>query len=105
MGTTPAAGGDIDIEHSEDESILRIKSSSNAQAIASALSHAVYDNRKVKMRAIGAGAVNQAVKACAIARGYVAPRGIDLSFKPGFETVDMPDGERISAIVLHIQTS
>jgi stage V sporulation protein S len=53
------------------------------------------------LRAIGAGAVNQAIKACAIARGYVAPRGIDLSIRPGFATVTMRDGD-VSAITLLI---
>lgn len=55
------------------------------------------------MRAIGAGAVNQAVKACAIARGYVAVRGIDLLVRPGFGTVVINDKE-YSTIVLNIMT-
>jgi stage V sporulation protein S len=78
-----------------------VKSSSNPQSLASAISHAVYDSRKVTLRAIGAGAVNQAIKACAIARGYVAPRGIDITVKPGFTTVSMHDGD-VSAITLTI---
>lgn len=78
-----------------------MKSSSNPQSLASAISHAIYDSRKVTLRAIGAGAVNQAIKACAIARGYVAPRGIDLSVRPGFTTVTMRDGD-VSAITLLI---
>ena len=53
------------------------------------------------MRAVGAGAVNQAVKAIAIARGYVAPRGMDLTCVPGFATIKSRDGE-ISAIVFLI---
>lgn len=93
-------------DHADDPngeaSILRVKSSSSPQSVAAALSHAIYDSRPVKLRAIGAGAVNQAVKACAIARGYVAPRGIDLSFKPGFDTLHMDDGEDISAVTFSI---
>jgi stage V sporulation protein S len=50
------------------------------------------------MRAIGASAVNQASKACAIARGFVAPRGIDLSFVIGFDDIKGENGEVISAI-------
>ncbi len=96
---------DFDVIDHGEEALLRVKSASNPQAVASALSHAIYDNRKVRLRAIGAGAVNQAVKACAIARGYVAPRGIDLSFKPGFETIRMPDGEDISAMTFMIIVS
>lgn len=81
-----------------------MKASSNAQALASALSHAVYDSRPVTLRAIGAGAVNQAIKAIAIARGYVAPRGIDLSCRPGFTTVTMTDGD-VSAVTLKVIVS
>lgn len=107
MGTAEdtAPAGDVHVEEHGDESILRIRANSNTQAVASALSHAVYDSRKVKLRAIGAGAVNQAVKSLAIARGYTATRGIDLSFRPGFETVTMPDKEEVSAIVFYVQVS
>lgn len=90
---------------STEESILRVKNSSNPQSVASALSHAIYDNRKVVLRAIGAGSVNQAIKACAIARGFVAPRGIDLSVRPGFDTVTMGDGTEVSAVTLTIVTT
>jgi stage V sporulation protein S len=72
--------------------------------VASAIAHAIYDKKEVKLRAVGAGAVNQAVKAIAIARGYVAPRGMDLSCIPGFTTIESRDGE-ISAIVFAITAS
>jgi stage V sporulation protein SpoVS len=45
----------------------------------------------VTLRGVGAGAVNQMAKACAIARGYVASRGVDLVVRPGFTTVQMRD--------------
>jgi stage V sporulation protein S len=86
------------------EDYLRVSNSSNPQSVASAIAHAVYESRHVKLRAVGAGAVNQAVKAIAIARGYVAPRGLDLTCKPGFTTIDSRDGE-ISAIVFAISAS
>jgi stage V sporulation protein S len=86
------------------EDYLRVSNSSNPQSVASAIAHAVYENHHVKLRAVGAGAVNQAVKAIAIARGYVAPRGLDLTCKPGFTTIDSRDGE-ISAIVFAISAS
>lgn len=93
---------DLVIHGTGDEAILRVKNTSSPQSVASAVSHAVYDNKRVTLRAIGAGAVNQAVKACAIARGFVAPRGIDLSVVPGFDTVRMGDGEELSAITLTV---
>jgi stage V sporulation protein S len=87
-----------------EEPHLRVGAGSNATSVASAIAHAIYENRQVKLRAVGAGAVNQAVKAIAIARGYVAPRGLDLTCKPGFTTIDSRDGE-ISAIVFAISAS
>jgi stage V sporulation protein S len=89
---------------STTEEHLRVSASSNPQSVASAIAHAIYDSRQVKLRAVGAGAVNQAVKAIAIARGYVAPRGHDLTCIPGFTTIESRDGE-ISAIVFVISAS
>jgi stage V sporulation protein S len=86
---------------SAEEPFLRVSASSNPQSVASAIAHAIYDKKEAKLRAVGAGAVNQAVKAIAIARGYVAPRGMDLSCIPGFTTIESRDGE-ISAIVFAI---
>lgn len=93
-----------DIQVSPEEPFLRVSAGSNPQSVASAIAHAIYDNRQVKLRAVGAGAVNQAVKALAIARGYVAPRGLDLTVKPGFTTIESRDGE-ISAIVFAVSAS
>jgi stage V sporulation protein S len=87
-----------------EEPFLRVSASSNPQSVASAIAHAIYDKHEVKLRAVGAGAVNQAVKAIAISRGYVAPRGLDLTCKPGFTTIESRDGE-ISAIVFAISAS
>lgn len=87
-----------------EEPFLRVSASSNPQSVASAIAHAIYDKHEVKLRAVGAGAVNQAVKAIAISRGYVAPRGLDLTCKPGFTTIQSRDGE-ISAIVFAITAS
>lgn len=81
------------------ETVLRVKGSSSATALASAISHGVYDGKQVVLRAIGAGAVNQAVKATAIAQQYVGARGLVLSWRAGFATVQMSDGE-VTAIVL-----
>jgi len=86
-----------------DEAFLRVSASSNPQSVASAIAHAIYDKGEVKLRAVGAGAVNQAVKAMAIASGYVAPRGMRIYNIPGFTTIESRDGE-ISAIVFSIHT-
>jgi stage V sporulation protein S len=85
----------------KEEDVLRVSAGSNPQAVASAIAHAIYEKRTVPVRAVGAGAVNQAVKAIAIARGYTAPRGIDLVCIPGFASIKSHDGD-ISAIVFQV---
>jgi stage V sporulation protein S len=87
-----------------EEQILRVGAGSNPQALASAIAHSIYESRTCKVRAVGAGAVNQAVKAIAIARGYTAPRGLDLTCIPGFSSIESHDGQ-ISAIVFDIKAS
>lgn len=84
-----------------NEVLLRVKSSSSAAKLAAAIANNVYDNREVTLRAIGAAAVNQSMKAVAIAQSYVGPRGRILSCRPGFTTVVMDDGE-ISAMTFKI---
>jgi stage V sporulation protein S len=92
---------DINLIPSTEEPFLRVSAGSNPQSVASAIAHALYEHQEVKVRAVGAGAVNQAVKSIAIASGYVAPRGMRLSCVPGFTTIESRDGE-ISAIVFII---
>jgi stage V sporulation protein S len=94
----------LQIVTEEDKDILRVSAGSNAQAVGSAIAHALYESPQIKLRAVGASAVNQAVKAIAIARGYVAPRGLDLNCRPGFTTVESRDGN-ISAIVFTISVN
>lgn len=89
---------------STEEPFLRVSASSNPQSVASAIAHALYDSKQVKLRAVGAGAVNQAVKSIAIASGYIGPRGLVLNCRPGFTTIESHDGE-ISAIVFAISAS
>jgi len=84
-----------------NDQVLKVSASSNPQTVASAIAHSIYENKSCKLRAIGAGAVNQTVKAIAIARGYTAPKGYDLKCIPGFSTITSHDGD-ISAIVFTI---
>ena len=85
---------------SEDK-ILRVKSDTNVQSLSQAIANTLYSDHHVVARAIGAAAVNQAVKAVAAARGLVAPRGYDLVVRPGFVDVESHDGT-ISAVILNI---
>ena len=74
--------------------MLKISSKSNPNSVAGALVEGLKQHKKVEMQAIGAGAVNQAIKAIAIARGFVAPSGIDLICIPAFAEVDVDDVKR-----------
>ena len=84
--------------HTPIDDILKVSVSSNPQSVGSILARAVNAGQAPKMRAIGASAVNQAAKAAAIARGFVAPRGIDLTYIIGFDDIIGDNGEAISAI-------
>ena len=93
---------------SAEEPFLRVGSSTNPQSLANAIAHAVLDGgrRPVILRAVGAGAVNQAIKASAIARGLVASTGVDLTLRPGFANVPGREaGKEISAIKLEVIVS
>ena len=74
--------------------LLKVSSNSNAKSVAGAMAAVVREQNAVELQAIGAGAVNQAVKAIAIARGYVAPNGIDLVAMPAFSEVQIESEER-----------
>jgi stage V sporulation protein S len=74
--------------------ILKVSSKSRPKAVAGALATVVERDKKVVLHAIGAGAVNQAVKAIAIARGFVAPRGLDLVTIIAFSTLEIDGAER-----------
>lgn len=75
-----------------DEETLRVKGSTSATSLGSAIAQRIYEGKKVSLRSIGAAAGNQANKAIAIASGLVAPRGHVLYVQIGFTDVEMPDG-------------
>lgn len=80
------------------EDVIKVSGSSNPGSVGSILARAVVAGQTPKVRAIGASAVNQASKACAIARGFVAPRGIDLLFLIGFDDIEGDSGDTISSM-------
>jgi len=77
--------------------VLKVASGSNPNKVAGALAGVIREHGKAELQAIGAGAVNQAIKAIAIARGYLAPSGIDLVCVPAFTDVEI-DGEKKTGI-------
>lgn len=86
-----------------DEGVIKVTGGADAQSLASAISSALYDEREVVVRGVGASAINQACKAIAITRGYVATRGVDLVTRIGFQNVPGRDGKTISAMVFRVR--
>ena len=74
--------------------ILKISTKSNPNSVAGAIAGLIKDKGRAEMQAIGAGALNQAIKAVAIARGFVAPSGVDLICIPAFTEVRIEEEER-----------
>lgn len=77
--------------------ILKVSSKSVPNSVAGAIAGVIREKGSVEVQAVGAGASNQAVKAVAIARGYLAPIGIDLVCIPAFANVTI-DGDERTAI-------
>ncbi len=84
--------------------VLKVSSKSLPNKVAGALANAFKDFQVVEVQAIGAGALNQAIKAIAIARGYVAPTGKDLVCIPAFSDI-LIDGEERTAIKLIVKVA
>jgi stage V sporulation protein S len=82
--------------------ILKVSSHSNPSATAGALANTIRSQGWAEIQVIGPKAVNQAVKAIAIARGYIAPSGIDLVAVPSFVEVEI-EGQERTAIKLEIR--
>ncbi len=70
--------------------------------MAGAIAGVVREHKRAEVQAIGAGAVNQAVKATAIARGYLHEDGLDVVCIPEFTTVEI-DGKERTAIRLVVE--
>ena len=77
--------------------ILKVAAHSNATATAGALANTIRQQGQAELQGIGPKAVNQAVKAIAIARGYLASSGVDLVAIPGFVDVEI-DGQPRTAL-------
>ncbi len=74
--------------------MIKVSAGSRTSSVAGAIAGVVREHKRAEVQAIGAGAVNQAVKATAIARGYLQEDGIDVVCIPEFTTVDIEGKER-----------
>lgn len=80
---------------------LKVSSKSSPASVAGAIAGMVKDGVPVNMQCVGAGAVNQAIKAIAIARGFLIPTGFDISCAPVFSDI-LINGESRTAIRLSV---
>lgn len=82
--------------------VLKVSTKSNPNSVAGALAAIIKEKNIVEIQAVGAGAINQAVKAIAIARGFVAPSGRDIVCVPAFTDIEI-DGQERTAIKLIVR--
>lgn len=74
--------------------VLKVSAHSRSTAVAGAIAGVIREKGRAEIQAIGAGAVNQACKAIAIARDYLALDGIEIVCVPHFIDVKIADEER-----------
>jgi stage V sporulation protein S len=82
--------------------ILKVSSKSKPNSVAGAIANAFKEKNQIEIQAVGAGALNQAIKAVAIARGYIAPSGKDIYCIPAFSDISI-EGEDRTAIKLIVK--
>ena len=83
--------------------ILKVSSKSNPSKVAGAIANIFRENETVELQAVGAGALNQSIKAVAIARGFLSPSGYNLYVIPAFNDVTI-NNEQKTAIRLIIES-
>jgi stage V sporulation protein S len=74
--------------------LIKVSAQSRSTAVAGAIAGVMRESGYAEMQAIGASAVNQAIKALAIARGYLEQDGIDIVITPSFNEVEIDGNER-----------
>lgn len=82
---------------------IKVKSTSDVKKVAGAIAEMIREGKEVEVSVIGAAAVNQAVKAIIVARGYVSINGFDLFTVPGFTEVEI-DGEKRTGVKFIVKT-
>lgn len=81
---------------------FKVSSKTDSAKLAGAIAGAIREGNDVEMQAVGAGSVNQAIKATAIARGFLSPSGIEIAVVPSFRDVQL-HGEERTSIVLEVK--
>lgn len=89
-------------ENASVADVIKVSAKSRSTAVAGAIAGVIREHRHAEVQAIGAGAVNQAVKALAIARGYLSRDEIDIVFTPYFTEVNI-DGQERTAVRFSVE--
>jgi stage V sporulation protein S len=87
----------------ENIKLLKVSSKSKPNSVAGAIAGMIRNSSRVQIQTIGAGALNQAIKGIAIARGFIAPTGHELMCIPYFKDIEV-NGEIKTAIVLTVES-
>ncbi|MBO6159044.1 MAG: stage V sporulation protein S [Firmicutes bacterium] len=86
-----------------DENSIKVSARSNVAGVAGAIAGMIRDKKEAEIQVIGAGALNQAVKAVIVARGFLAPEGTEICVVPSFAEASI-SGEDRTAIRLKVIT-
>ena len=81
----------------DEISVIRVRANSNPRAVAGSITKILEDGKTAEVQTIGAGALNQATKAIAMSRGFVANKGRDAVVRPGFGDTEI-DGKQKTLI-------
>lgn len=92
------------VQNMSEVNMIKVSAKSRPTAVAGAIAGVIREQPKAYMQAIGAGAVNQAVKAIAIASGYLSEDQIGIACTPSFTEVDI-DGQERTALLFIIKRS
>lgn len=86
----------------ENMDVLKVSSKSSPNSVAGALAGVIREHQSAEIQAVGAGAINQSIKAIAIARGFLSPSGIEIVCIPAFTDINI-GGEERTAIKLIVK--
>lgn len=100
---TDSLAEDVGTYEEDKPDLIKVSARSRSTAVAGAIAGVIRQHRLAEVQAIGAGAVNQAVKALAIARGYLERDEIDIVTIPYFTEVDI-DGQERTAVRFRVET-
>ncbi len=74
--------------------VIKVSGKSRTSAVAGAIAGVIRENQRAEVQAIGASAINQAVKAMALAKSYLVEDGFNIIFIPEFVDVEIDEKVR-----------